>query len=344
MTSAWGGDNVVDNQSSLKVTVKPLSKLVISAKYSSPATVVSLNHAQLSAEITGRITKLPVRVGDQVKKGELLVVVDCRDYRLTKKQAQAALKSSKAQYELAKKQYKRNLHLRESRTIPQTLLDESIMQQAIAKADIDAKKPLLEMAEIAIERCRVKAPFSGQITFRQVSQGQLLTPGSPILKLLQNSALEIKSELTPQEVQSISQGNSLIFKTMNEHLPIRIRAVIQEVKEDSNVQEIRLELNNDKDDPLLSVGHSGRLLWNDQRQLLPSDYVVRRKNSLGVMIAVDNKAVFHHLPEAQEGHPAVIDLPASTHIIQLNRFVAKDSQVIDIKAIDARATHADKAL
>ena len=95
---------------------------MVQTNSSAPATVVSLNHATLSAEITGKVEELAVQVGDKVSAGELIARIDCNDYRLGEKQAKAALQAARAQRDLAQKQYKRNRQLRQSKTIPQSLI------------------------------------------------------------------------------------------------------------------------------------------------------------------------------------------------------------------------------
>jgi len=78
----------------LGVSVKPLSSVLIESKQSSPASIVNLNTSVISAEITGRAFKVNAEIGDTVKAGQTLVVLDCRSYELSRKQAEASGKFS----------------------------------------------------------------------------------------------------------------------------------------------------------------------------------------------------------------------------------------------------------
>ncbi|MGB5764635.1 MAG: biotin/lipoyl-binding protein, partial [Sedimenticolaceae bacterium] len=56
-----------------------------------PATAVSLNDAQVSAEIGGVLTELPVKVGDRVKEGDVVAQVDCREPEIALVEARASM-------------------------------------------------------------------------------------------------------------------------------------------------------------------------------------------------------------------------------------------------------------
>ncbi|MEE9303905.1 MAG: efflux RND transporter periplasmic adaptor subunit [Thiotrichaceae bacterium] len=322
----------LSKKNSVKVTVKHLSELLISLKNSAPATIVSLNHAVLGAQISGKVIKVKVKTGDIVAKNALLLEIECNDYTLARKQTKAALESAKAQAALAAKQYTRNLQLRRIKSIPQNLLDESILQTQVARADIAVKKAALQQSQLAIERCKIKAPYAGQITERMVSEGQLLAPNSPVFKLLQTRALEIRAELTPSEVASAKQASGLFYRRGEQQIAVKFRSVIDEVMAGSRTLQARLV--PDESDALV-VGFSGRLEWIGKRSMLPAEYIIRRNGSLGVMVfergSKVNKAVFHPLPDAKEGQAAFTRLPSTTQVIVSNRFRLKVNQVVDLE-------------
>ena len=319
-----------------KVTVKPLSELLTSENNSVPATVVSLNHAIIGAQISGKVKKVNVKTGDLVDKGKILVELDCRDYQLAKKQTQLALESAKAQEALANKQYTRNLQLRKLKTIPQNILDESILQSQLVRADIAAKKVAIEQAKLAVERCKIKAPYAGQITERFVSVGQLLAPNSPVFKLLQTHALEIKADLTASSVESAKKATALFYTYGSLKIPVTFRSVVNEIKQGGRTLQARLLPKSA--DPLI-VGASGRLEWRGKRTMLPAEYVIRRNGQMGVLLYVktkkeagkEGKTKFYPLADASEGQSAFIDLPVNTQIIVSNRHRLKPDQAVGLE-------------
>ncbi|MEE9309992.1 MAG: efflux RND transporter periplasmic adaptor subunit [Cocleimonas sp.] len=317
---------------SVSVSVKPLSELLISPSLSAPANIVSLNHSVISAEITGRALSVKVEIGDIVKKGSRLVSLDCRSYSLAKKQANASLNVAKTQFNYAKKQLVRNQNLVRKGIIPREAFEKAEAGQLSSLADIELQKVSIETANLAISRCYIKAPFTGQITQRMVQKGQLVTAGTPLFRLMQTKSLELKAKLPPSQVAKLNKSSSLTFIMGDTKIKAVVRSIIQIVDEATRTQEVRFSLPKGSN---LAMGSSGRIEWNDNERQLPAEFILRRNSQLGVMLAHDIKegvgnAKFHPLPNAQEGQPAAIQLLSNSAVITLNRFRVKDGDVIKV--------------
>ncbi len=316
----------------LAVTTKTLSALLISAENSAPANVVSLNHSTISAEITGRAMMIEGEVGDQIKTGKRLVTLDCRSYLLAKKQAEAGLHIAKTQLNYSNKQYKRNQNLLAKRIIPRETFEKAEAGKLTAIADIQLKKVAIESSALAIKRCKINAPFSGQITKRLVQQGQLVTVGTPLFQIMQKNKLEIKTQLSPAQVSMLDDSPILEFVVGDKQFKSVVRSIIQSIDEASRTQEVRLSLPKGTK---VAAGMSGRIVWNSKEQLIPAEYILRRNNQLGVMLAEDiveglGKAKFHPLSNAHEGQATKADLPIGSAIIVKNRYRVQDGQQIKI--------------
>jgi len=317
----------------LSVSIKPLSSILIESKQSSPATVVSLNTSVISAEITGRAIKVYAETGDMVEAKQKLIVLDCRSYTLAKKQAEASLKVSKAQLNLAKKQLRRNQQLLSKGTIPRELFENSQAAKQTSLADIEFKKAQIETAKLAIDRCTIRAPFTAQISERMVQQGQLLMPSTPLFQLMQSNKLEIKTNLSPNDVASLKALPLIEFVTADGRYKATLRSVIQRVDETTRTQEVRLSLAEGIEIP---AGLSGRMEWSNNKQQIPPEYILRNNAKLGVMIADNSeegtaKAKFKVLTNAIEGQPAITDLPQNTLILDKNRYRVTDGELISIQ-------------
>lgn len=317
----------------LIVKVTPLSKLLIEAKNSAPANIISLNHSTISAEITGQTLKIKIETGDVVSKGQQLASLDCRSYFLAKKQAEARLKVAKTQLNYSDKQFKRNQRLLKKGIIPRETFEKAEAGKLTALADIQLQKASIEATKLSINRCNIKAPFSGQITKRIVQIGQLVTPGTPLFQLMQTDNLEIRANLSPADVQKLDDSPIIEFIVAKERIKAVVRSVIQNINEISRTQEVRLSLpKNTK----VSAGLSGRIEWRNKERQLPSEHLIRRNSILGVMIAEDivegiGIAKFHHLVEAREGQPIVVALPDNTTVITKNQYRVKSGQSIEIE-------------
>ncbi len=325
--------NLYSDTKLLNVSIAPLSSILISSKNSAPANIISLNHSTISAEITGRALTIHTEAGSFVRKGEKLASLDCRSYILAKKQADAALKVTEAQLNLTRKQLKRNQRLIKNGTIPREIFEKTEAAQQSSLADIALKKSVIENAQLTINRCSIKAPFSGQITQRMVQQGQLVLPGTPLFQLMQDQALEIKANLPETAIEKVKEINSIEFVSNEKRIKTSIRSIIQNIDATTRTQEVRLSL---PESTQLAAGLSGRLEWSDGNLQVPTEYIQRKGQNLGIMIAeeiVDGtaKAKFIALKNAIEGQPASIDLPQATAIINKNQYRVSDGQLISVQ-------------
>ena len=315
------------DSNTIRVTTKPLTELVFATEYSAPATVVSLNDSSISAEIQGRAIKIEAEVGDVIKRGQLLVTLDCRNYINTKKQAVAALNLSKSQRDFAQKQYNRNSRLSKRGVLPRETFDRSESELLTSRADIALKEVAIESADLAISKCKIFAPFSGQVTNKFVQQGQLVNPGSALIQLLQTDKLEIEAELSPFELQKAKASAGLTFSAQDIDLPVDIRTVLLQLNQASNTQRVRLSISG-LDSKSVVAGLNGRLIWKDGTRKLPPEYLVRRGDALGVMVEEGSKARFKAIRGAREGQPAQVNLLSSTKIIIVNRYSVADGQAV----------------
>ncbi len=72
------------------VETRTLAQVAVRPEISAPASCVSLNDSRISAEINARVVALPVRVGDVVEKDAKLAELDCVDYQLMARRAEAS--------------------------------------------------------------------------------------------------------------------------------------------------------------------------------------------------------------------------------------------------------------
>lgn len=311
----------------LRVTTQPLSELEFITEYSAPATIVSLNDSSISAEVQGRALQINAEVGDQINKGSLIVELDCRNYTNNRKQALAALELSKTQRNLAQKQYNRNKRLLQRGVIPRETFDKSESDLSTSLADIELKQTSIDSAALSISKCKIYAPFTGQVTAKHVQQGQLISPGSPLIQLLQTDKLEVEADLSPDELTSAKKSPELLFSSGSSSQIVEIRQVIQQLDSASNTLRVRLSLPSNA---AMIAGLNGRLKWQDGSRKIPSEYLVSRDEKLGIMLVSDGKATFHSLPDAREGQPAKVGLLSSTQVIIVNRFSAKEGEAVKV--------------
>ena len=295
-----------------RVTIKPLQDFLIYPADSAPAQVISLNNAKISAQISAQISSFKVQAGDRVEKGATLVRLDCRDNRLLHDAAVARLS-------LAKKDAKRARSLQRSSNIAEQRYNQAVTEEI--QAGINEKQTALQM-----QRCNITAPFSATVTTRLAAEGELAAPGTPLLQLIDSRQLEVSAKIPQDKIKLVESLDNLLFHYGETDYPVKIRRSVATIDPDSGNQEVRLVFSSSKALP----GSSGRLTWKLTTPHIPPDLLSQRDGKVGIFLARDNKAFFHVLENAQIGHPAMTDLPASSKVIIEGRFGLKNGDPIEV--------------
>lgn len=153
--------------------------------------------AVLSSELAGRILAMPYTDGQPFDKGEVLVSFDCSAYRARLKAAQASL--GVAQEEL---RHTRQLASLNSVGRFEVTLAEARQSQSRAEAEVYA---------VQVERCEIKAPFSGRVVQRLVQPHESVAAGAPLLEIVDNTSLEVHLLVPSNWLGWLSPGQSFRF-------------------------------------------------------------------------------------------------------------------------------------
>lgn len=148
----------------LVTTPTPASKNGATTKIVLPGTLLGINEAQIYSRVNGYVAKWLKDIGDPVKKGETLAILDIPEIN---KQVEEAT----ANHELAKTAYERWKRLR--------------AQDAVSQQELDEKTGIYKQTEAVLKRLKdqqsfgtVVAPFDGNITRRNINMGDLVNAGN----------------------------------------------------------------------------------------------------------------------------------------------------------------------
>jgi membrane fusion protein, multidrug efflux system len=134
----------------------------------------AIDRVELRAQVGGTLTEIHFKDGQIVHKGDLLFVIDPRPYEIKLAQAQAALQTATARVALANNQLSRAQSLKRNEFATQETVDQRTSDQDASQAAVEDGKARVRDAELDLEYCRVRAPFTGRIGARQISLGSLV--------------------------------------------------------------------------------------------------------------------------------------------------------------------------
>ncbi|MGR7921638.1 efflux transporter periplasmic adaptor subunit [Zobellella denitrificans] len=169
----------------------------------------SAHQAVLSAEQAGRITDIGHAEGEAFEQGEVLVRFDCSAYR-------AQLDAANAAARAATEELNHNRQLAELNSVGRYAV--SLAQARLAQAQAEAR-----VFQVQVERCQLKAPFSGQVVSRKVQPFESVTAGTPLLDIVDNKALELHILVPSRRLNQLAPGQPFTFVPDETGIPLEAR-------------------------------------------------------------------------------------------------------------------------
>jgi multidrug efflux system membrane fusion protein len=137
-------------------------------------TITAFNTVTVRTRVDGQIVQVAFREGQEVNKGDLLVVIDPRPFEVQLSQAQASLARDQAQLADARLNLERDRDLLAQGILPQQQMDSqrALVQQLEASAQVDQSQ--IDNARLQLTYCRITAPVGGRVGLRLVDEGNVV--------------------------------------------------------------------------------------------------------------------------------------------------------------------------
>jgi membrane fusion protein, multidrug efflux system len=177
------------------ITMKPQS-VQIWQEFSGHTRAV--DYAQIRPEVSGRITEIRFQDGDEVKKGQILLVIDPRQYEAALSKAKANVQSATTTAHLATREAERANQMYKNHAITQSQRDQRVNEQKVANANLQAAKAELKQAQLDVEHAYVRSPFAGRVSRAEITVGNVVQSGleAPLLtSVVSNKAIYADFEL-----------------------------------------------------------------------------------------------------------------------------------------------------
>lgn len=171
-------------KSKVVVTVSPVVQTDFKAQWQAIGRVVAKSSVEIKPRIEGQVSQVLFEEGALVKAGDVLVVLDDKDYRTKWQQAKAVLDQDKAQLNKAESDLKRATVLLAKKFIAESEMNTYQAAAQSAEAVVRQDQASLLIAENNLSYTKVRAPFSGRVGAHQVSVGTTIQAYSTVLTTL----------------------------------------------------------------------------------------------------------------------------------------------------------------
>ena len=187
-----------------RISAKPMVRVL---SYSGVAQAGQ--ESRLSFRVSGTVEKVYVKLGDMVKSGQEIAILESRDYALRVKSAQASLNAAEAQARRAKADYDRVRLLYENNNASPNDLDGARTAFESAEAQVDAASNQLELARRQLSYTHLIAPVDGGIAAVNVEASENVSPGQPVVVLTSGSNVEVKVTIPEAMITQIKDGDEV---------------------------------------------------------------------------------------------------------------------------------------
>jgi RND family efflux transporter MFP subunit len=304
------------------VAIRPLGEVALYPEREASAQVVALNESKVAAEIAARIEAIPVEVGQTVAKGVVLARLDCRDHELALERARAAEEASRARMRLSEHQLGRARELAAKGFYSGEALDARATELEVLRAEAGQARSQRAIAERSVGKCVVRSPYVAIVRQRLGQVGELASPGSALVALLDARHIEVAAQVQLRDAESLRRAAEARFTGDGGARALRLARISPAIDPQARTVEARLRFAGEPAAP----GAAGRVHWRDRTPHVPPELLVRRNGRLGLFLDNAGAARFHPLPEAQEGRPAAVSLPPSTRLVVSGHLQLQDGQ------------------
>jgi membrane fusion protein (multidrug efflux system) len=171
-----------------------------------PGRTLPFEEVKIFSEINGRVKSINFEEGERVKKNEILVRIDTDILEAEKNQLQVDLR-------LAEKDFNRKKQLYE---------DEAGTLESVEKSEstLEGLKAQVALINVQINKGTIRAPFSGRIGLRQISEGAYITTSDLITTLAQTEKLKVSFSIAQRYASMVKMGQEISLKPPSDSLNV----------------------------------------------------------------------------------------------------------------------------
>ncbi len=244
----WFGKDVTVRVATEKVDIQDITEIITANGKLKPKIEV-----KISPEVPGEIIELPVKEGNKVKKGDLLVVIKPDIYQSSLSRIEASLNTQKARLAQAEAQliekelnYQRAKQLLEKKTIPKSEFETIEAGFKVALSEVQAARYSVKSSESSVReaaenltKTKIFSPIDGTVSKLNVEKGEKVVgtnqfAGTELMTVADLATMEVKVEVNENDIVKVQKNDTAIIE-IDAYLKRKFRGLVTEIASSANV-------------------------------------------------------------------------------------------------------------
>ncbi len=214
------------------VNVMPLKKETFLSYVKIQGTVMTDNVVMASSETGGRIMSMTVKEGDYVNAGQLIATMDAGVVQNQLNELQTSLDLAKTVFERQERLWKQKIG--------------SEIQFLQAKSTVESIEKSMETVKLQLAKKDVFAPMSGYADKIFLKQGEMASPGMPIIQILNTGSVKIVADVPENYLSSIKRGDyvDIHFPALEKDMKKKVTMVGRSIDPSNRTFKIEMSSGN----------------------------------------------------------------------------------------------------
>jgi membrane fusion protein (multidrug efflux system) len=168
--------------------------------------------ATIRAEMSGSVLQTYAEAGQRVAKGQPLAQIDASVLRALQLSARSTLITAQSAYDIAQRDLARNVTLEKAGAIAPRDLEQARNAVTAAQGQLSNARAQLTNVTQQLDKASVQAPFNGVVSQRQVSAGDVVSPGAALFTVVDPGSMQLEASVPAEALSQVRVGMSVEFR------------------------------------------------------------------------------------------------------------------------------------
>jgi RND family efflux transporter MFP subunit len=273
----------------LTVHAERLVPIAAPTSYSYPGTIEGHRRITLSTKIMGQVSSFPLEEGSSVMQGQVIAKIRSGDLEAKRSQIQASKEEAAAAFRNIETNYKRMKALYERKSATQKEFDDITMAYDIAKSKVATTEQMDKEISDMLGYATITSPISGSIVAKFMQEGDMASPGMPIVAVEDARTLDVRLSVPESEVHLFKRGDRVIVNVDALGRDVKLSGIVDEVNQAGDPMtrqfHVKVRLSPSNEVALKSGMYATVILEAGETRstiAVPASYLVRRGELDGV--------------------------------------------------------------